>query len=42
MNAYFDIIKQLMYMMLFISVFSILAMYIYSKNAALEPYTMFS
>jgi hypothetical protein len=41
MNAYFEIIEQLIYMMVFISIVTIPAMYIYSSYNALEPYTMF-
>jgi hypothetical protein len=41
MNAYFDVIKQLFYMMMFLTLITWPAMKIYSSYDALSPYVMF-
>lgn len=41
MNAYFDVIKQLFWMMVFLTVVTIPACYIYGSYSTLSPYVMF-
>jgi len=41
MNAYFDVIKQMFWMMMFLTLITYPAMKIYSSYSALEPYVMY-